>query len=155
MDTPIVPRKGYRKHLPVGMGYCLDCGLKPESEFNKDKRNTNGLKHRCRTCSHDHYADTQKDNNKLSMRTRNLRVKFDLTETEYQQLLKSQQGVCAICGQPETKILRGFLLQLCVDHDHDTGVIRGLLCNACNVGLGYFKDKIDSLSQAIVYLSKT
>ena len=58
----------------------------------------------------------------------------------------AQGGLCAICGrkQPEK--------WLAVDHDHETGVIRGLLCSRCNSGLGQFKDNPDRLRLAADYL---
>jgi hypothetical protein len=73
--------------------------------------------------------------------------KYGLTPREYNALLRAQSGVCAICGQPPAanKIL-------CVDHDHKTDEVRGLLCNNCNTGLGMFKDRIRLLAAAIVYL---
>lgn len=149
----VLTEKGYRFNLPDGMSYCTACKkLKPVGEFNKEKKNVHGLKTKCRECSHDHYAKTQKENSKLYMRTRNLRLKFDMNETEYKQMFDAQDGTCAICGQSETKILQGVLLQLCVDHNHETGEIRGLLCNACNAGLGYFKDNAEYLARASTYL---
>lgn len=149
----VLTEKGYRFNLPDGMSYCTACKkLKPIGEFNKDKKNVHGLKVKCRECSHDHYAKTQKENNKTSMRKRNLNVKFSLSSDEYEALSHSQGNVCAICGQPETKINQGSIAQLGVDHDHETGRIRGLLCQNCNLGLGHFKDSIQSLSNAIDYL---
>ncbi len=70
----------------------------------------------------------------------------------YLRLFEEQDGVCAICGEPETAVLRGRTLKLSVDHDHETGVIRGLLCHACNLGLGKFKDRVELLEKAIAYL---
>ena len=59
-----------------------------------------------------------------------------------------QNSVCAICGRKSENLLT-------VDHDHTTGIIRGLLCKACNTGLGYFHDDPDSLRKAASYLEKT
>ena len=62
--------------------------------------------------------------------------------------IDEQKNMCAICGRKdESKVL-------CVDHDHKTGTIRGLLCNGCNVGLGNLKDDIQILQSAIAYLHK-
>ncbi len=70
-----------------------------------------------------------------------------------QSLLESQGGVCAICKKEEQIIDKGGGTQrLSVDHDHDTGKIRGLLCNDCNVGLGRFKDNLELLRSAVAYL---
>ena len=60
----------------------------------------------------------------------------------------NQEGLCAICGLPETD------KRFCVDHNHKTGVVRGLLCANCNKGLGHFFDSIESLEKAKSYLLK-
>lgn len=78
----------------------------------------------------------------------------------YEALLEAQGGACAICGRPETAMLRGVVVSLAVDHDHACcpgkrscgRCIRGLLCNACNTGLGKFEDDPDLLRVAIAYL---
>ncbi len=60
--------------------------------------------------------------------------KWGLSETDYQNMVDSQDNLCAICGQVERQNKA-----LAVDHDHDTGEIRGLLCSYCNVRLGWFE----------------
>lgn len=80
------------------------------------------------------------------------KLSYGITQEAYDALLAQQNGVCAICGNPETVIIRGTLCPLSVDHDHDTGKIRGLLCSTCNAALGLFKDNIENLSNAIDYL---
>lgn len=78
---------------------------------------------------------------------------FNITLDEYNSILQKQNMVCAICKQPETsKYKTGTVKKLSVDHDHNTGKIRGLLCNKCNRGLGYFKDNIDIFKNIILYL---
>ena len=59
------------------------------------------------------------------------------------KMMESQQGKCAICKEP---------LSLKVDHNHKTGKVRGLLCNGCNRGLGFFTDNMSVLESAICYL---
>lgn len=76
-----------------------------------------------------------------------LRAKYGLSMEEYAALLERQHGVCAICGQPPNE---GGVLH--VDHDHTTGVVRGLLCPPCNTGLGNFRDDQRLLRRAIRYL---
>lgn len=77
-----------------------------------------------------------------------LKNEYDMTANEYETLLIQQNYSCAICKRHESN----FKKRLAVDHDHETGEIRGLLCNNCNNGLGRFKDNVDTLESAIDYL---
>jgi hypothetical protein len=79
-------------------------------------------------------------------------VDFGLAVGEYSRMLEGQNGVCKICGQGETRIRFNTTSSLVIDHNHDTGEVRGLLCNRCNVGLGCFKDDISLLRRATEYL---
>ena len=69
--------------------------------------------------------------------------------------LKIQNNVCAICKNPETAKDKktNCVRRMAIDHDHNTGAIRGLLCSNCNNGLGRFKDSRDYLQSAIKYLN--
>jgi hypothetical protein len=70
-----------------------------------------------------------------------------ITAEDYDSRLAGQNGGCAICHTaPTTKLLA-------IDHNHETGVIRGLLCSNCNTGLGLFKDNPTLLQAALTYLS--
>jgi len=78
-----------------------------------------------------------------------------LTLEEFDSLLESQCGVCAICHEPETdKGNNGETKRLAVDHCHRTGIVRGLLCGSCNRMLGQVDDRVEVLRTAIEYLSK-
>ena len=79
-------------------------------------------------------------------------AKYGLTIADYECLWAEQDGKCAICGTSDPDHHCGTLL---VDHDHETGRVRGLLCNCCNRGLGSFKYDPDRLSAAIEYLART
>lgn len=79
-----------------------------------------------------------------------IRNRYDISLEQFLELVKIQEGRCAICNeypdkQPKKK-------RLCVDHDHKTGLIRGLLCDRCNKGISYFLDSTDLLYKAIYYL---
>ena len=80
--------------------------------------------------------------------------RYGITEKDYNNILKEQNGVCAICGEPETKKLKGKVRHLSVDHCHKTNIVRGLLCDKCNNGLGRFEDNIDVMASAISYLQQ-
>lgn len=74
--------------------------------------------------------------------------RYGISLEEYKEMYKQQGGVCAICLLPGDFEKR----ELFVDHCHSTGKVRGLLCRACNHGIGIFKDNINSLIQAVEYL---
>lgn len=85
-----------------------------------------------------------------------------IARKDYNEMLEYQNGVCAICKNPETAIQRKFLYEgeppievikrLSIDHDHITDEIRGLLCGKCNAMLGLARDDIEILFAAIEYL---
>lgn len=78
---------------------------------------------------------------------RRLVAKFGITGAEYDQLVMAQCGTCGICGEPESTGKK-----LAVDHNHDTGGMRGLLCGLCNRGLGSLRDSPELLDRAVAYL---
>jgi hypothetical protein len=77
-----------------------------------------------------------------------LRRKYGIGCAEFDVLAETQNYVCAICQRPDPLGL------LSVDHDHVTGVVRGLLCRGCNTSLGRFNDDVELLQRAIDYLNK-
>jgi hypothetical protein len=83
-----------------------------------------------------------------------LRAKYGLEPGDYEKLMAAQNNSCAICGVKESVGRGGQLTRLCVDHNHETGQVRGLLCAACNKGLGIFKDDFRLVANAATYLIK-
>lgn len=81
-------------------------------------------------------------------RNRALLKLYGINRKQYDSLLLKQASKCAICGGTSGKRM------LSVDHDHTTGIIRGLLCDNCNHGLGKFQDSAELLEEAIAYLRK-
>lgn len=79
-----------------------------------------------------------------------LSKRYGLTLDDYNNILLVQNNGCAICS---TKEPGGKNKRFHVDHCHKTGAIRGLLCDKCNRGLGYFNDSIENLNSAIGYLN--
>jgi hypothetical protein len=73
---------------------------------------------------------------------------------EYERIFAAQNGVCAICREPETETLKGVVKRLAIDHDHQNGTVRGLLCAACNQMLGRAYDSPARLRAAADYLEK-
>lgn len=76
---------------------------------------------------------------------------YGLTLEEYEAMLERQGGGCAICGTTE---VRGFGTRQAVDHCHDSGLVRGILCGNCNRGIGAFKHDPDRLAAAVDYLRR-
>lgn len=74
------------------------------------------------------------------------RARYGITEEQYQEMLVSQEGKCAICSR--------VLQRPHVDHDHATGHVRGLLCDNCNRGIGHLQENTEVLAAAIKYLKK-
>jgi hypothetical protein len=89
----------------------------------------------------------QSQTGKKVTRKSELKIKYNLTLEQYEKMMQSQNGFCLLCGG------QGGKKALCVDHCHVTGKIRGLLCDLCNRGLGYFKDNPKTLQNAIKYLT--
>jgi hypothetical protein len=95
------------------------------------------------------YNRANREANRDYYRSKDFQRIYGISFAEYQRMLIAQRGVCAICEKPETKIEKGTLRLLSVDHDHTTGAIRGLLCANCNLGLGYFRDSQGTLRKAM------
>ncbi len=114
--------------------------LKRIREANKKWNKDNIEKHR--ENNHEWYK-----NNKDITRERYLKRMYGITLKEYNQMFVDQNGLCMICGETE-KNDRG----LAVDHCHETGKVRGLLCQGCNSGIAFLKENISILENAIKYL---
>lgn len=99
------------------------------------------------------YGRAYRAANPNSFKHRHLEKTFGITLARYQELLLEQNGVCAICKKPELNVGRnGKVLSLAVDHCHDSGVVRSLLCLNCNQGLGSFRDDPALMRRAIEYV---
>lgn len=106
-----------------------------------------GLSSECRKCRRFRSKKWNAANPLSGVRSR-LRFRFGLTLEQYQEMFDAQNGLCAICGQPSSKKMLG------VDHDHETGAIRQLLCHNCNVVIGLARENVTVLANAIQYLTK-
>jgi hypothetical protein len=127
-------RASYRKHRDKRRAYGKKWALENVDKLRKLKKSWNERnKDKC----YEHAYRSQLK-------------KYGLTEDSYAELLRNQNNVCAICHK-ECQVYR----RLCVDHDHETGVVRGLLCNHCNSGLGKFFHDKNLLAKGIEYLNIT
>lgn len=89
----------------------------------------------------------QRQRNKESRQNHAFRKLYGISLDSYKSILESQGGVCAICGGTNKN---GHALS--VDHDHETGKVRGLLCRGCNYALGYIGDSVETAKNIIQYL---
>ncbi len=105
---------------------------------------------------HDPADEMARERKSANARSGNLRWKYGITEDEFVMLEQAQGGVCAICGELERVQRRGRVRRLSVDHDHDSGRVRGLLCHSCNAVLGMLRDDPERIARyargAIAYL---
>jgi hypothetical protein len=158
------------------MKTCTRCGArKDESAFNRRMASTDGLAAQCKDCQ-SMYARSetgravarrsyQKNREReiarsmawkkanraayrMARREWELQTKYGMSTAEYAAMLAAQDEVCAICRTDDPGRGKAW----CVDHDHATGRVRGLLCWSCNNGLGLFADDPVRLKAAIEYL---
>ena len=105
---------------------------------------------------HQRNLDTQRAWRARSNNRRNavLKHKYGITLEDYERMLEEQGGVCDICGTDKPGQNQESSYSFHVDHDHETGAVRGLLCDRCNRGMGYFNDSSSILEKAVLYLKK-
>jgi len=139
---------------------CIKCKeLKPLSSFYKLPHTSDGVNTICKECQktriRQRHADgltpyqklSPKEKKELSRRNK-LKQKYNMTVEDYDLLFQSQNGRCAICARPP------FFDKLVVDHCHETGKIRGLLCSLCNIGIGGMRDDLEIVLSAAGYLKR-
>lgn len=122
---------------------CSSCGKeKTLQRFYKDKRAKDGRMSMCKVCRGKKYdrGDSRRD--------RNLKYRYGISIEEYDELLQQQKGACAICDKKYEKGSKQFH----IDHCHDNGHIRGILCHDCNTALGKLGDSIDAIKKVLKYL---
>lgn len=140
---------------------CTVCKIAyPLTSFHKLAKSKDGHGYRCRTCDYaarKAYRERKKSEVREKKRIINWQTRFNLTPEQYYTMLENQGGGCAICGTKNPcgeNSTSTHLKVMAVDHCHTTGKVRGLLCNPCNRGLGFFKDSIELLNKAKNYLSE-
>ncbi|HVM39239.1 MAG TPA: endonuclease VII domain-containing protein [Acidimicrobiia bacterium] len=161
------------------MKRCKRCGIeKPLDEFYADKGGRDGRRPECKACNLDaqkerYRADPQKYIDRVKrwqrenreaynakqrrwraenadrIREGHLRRKYGITQADYERMLADQGGGCAICGDPPPESV-----SLHVDHDHESGAIRGLLCVRCNNALGLLREESGVLALVEHYLAE-
>ncbi len=109
--------------------HCPACNtVRPKSEFSNRAGAKDGKQGRCKSCF------------RIYQRART----YGLSEKHFRLLLESQNYECAICGKKDRSMV--------VDHNHETGKVRGLLCSPCNTGIGMLQDSVEIINRAVGYL---
>ena len=93
------------------------------------------------------YQKLWRKRNPEKAKNNDLKKMYGITYDDFKTMHDKQEGLCAICGQPEK-----YNGSLAIDHNHKTGKVRGLLCTNCNRALGCFMDSTDNLKNALSYL---
>ena len=128
------------------MKKCCVCSvIKEATEFSPDKSKKDGLASLCKACRRERYSTRYN----TQYRNKRLMDLYGISTEDYNSMLDDQSGTCAICSSTETGRNDTWF---CIDHDHDTGQVRGLLCNNCNRALGLFKDNEKLLENASNYV---
>ena len=148
---------------------CSQCRVvKSADEFYRNKANqTTGLSSACKDCLYrdkreyykanaerlrrrsQQYRDENPELGRYIRRNSHLRRKYGISVQDYDDMLERQQGACAICEKSAEVVGKLF-----VDHDHATGLVRGLLCHTCNVGIGALKDSPELMLAAASYITE-
>jgi Recombination endonuclease VII len=134
-----------------------ECGtcrtVKPLSEFSPQALGRLKVRAHCKVCRRKPGFRPKRPIPKIdggSSRWAHLWVKYKITKEDFDAMLERQGGCCAICGSHQS---RGRHSVLSVDHCHETGAVRGLLCTPCNSALGVLGDTAEKLRKAVDYLS--
>jgi len=139
------------------MKQCTVCKETKElDQFYNVKSTKDGKGYRCKECDNkarQKWSANNPERSHLSQRQRNLKHRFGVDLEWYEKQFKKQNYSCAICETKTNKTVgdRQFW-NFSVDHCHDSGKIRGILCNNCNRALGLFQDNPELLKKAASYV---
>lgn len=124
---------------------CSRCGIEKElDQFHKQPTGKFGRHCYCRDCYNAINHKRQVNISTDQKRKWNYMTRYGLSEKEVGELLDKQCGKCAICGAEPKRV--------CVDHDHSTGKVRGILCHRCNILIGGWDDS-EWKKKALEYLN--
>lgn len=130
---------------------CTNCDTEKDlSSFQlAKKKRRDGTRYECRlwTCN---ACEWEKKKARKATKDYDLQRKYGITIETYNDMFEAQEGCCDICETHQSNLTRA----LAVDHCHDTGKVRGLLCGNCNIGIGNLQDSIKVLKKATKYLRR-
>ena len=142
------------------MKICTVCKIEKDySCYHKLAKSKDGYGYRCNSCdklARHSYRDANQDRFRKLSRNKQLKHKYGLSQEDYQNMLELQNFGCAICKTENPNGATSesnFMKHFAVDHCHQSGKVRGLLCSACNRALGFLQDSPKILSRALDYLN--
>jgi hypothetical protein len=158
MQKPLVDFRNNKARPDSIRPYCRDCrkatcrewylrNIETERERARNRKRVNGPKDRERNKK---WAAANPEQARYHSRKKLLGSKYNMTIEEHDALFASQGSVCGACGSAEPNSKKGWS----TDHCHSTGVVRGIVCHHCNIGIGHAKDSIKTLRAWISYLEK-
>lgn len=125
---------------------CGKCKKKKTLDaFHKNKDGKYGRRSYCKECVKVYYKEKYiKDAEKYKWMA--IERIYGVTEADYDRMFKEQKGCCAICGKHQSE----FVKALCIDHNHKTEKVRGLLCKSCNLDLGVYEKRKDEFKKYLL-----
>ncbi|MFH5879770.1 endonuclease VII domain-containing protein [Arthrobacter sp. NA-172] len=131
--------KGASEFYPGNRTTCKECiSARNRARYEADPKKFRAKTAAWQAANREKYRDSQ------------IKSKYGITAEAADAMLQGQGGRCAICRTDDPGI-KGWQ----IDHDHDTLVVRGILCRHCNVALGHFRDNVTSLTAAIGYIERS
>ena len=147
------PRKGPKRYEPPKEKLCRGCDQTlciDAFDLNSNRGGGRAPRPRCKQCCSKRFKSWS-NKNPGSSRARNLKSKYNLTIEKYMEIFEAQDCKCGLCGATESGWKTSPWMH--VDHDHKTGVVRGMLCHACNILIGCIEkiglDKVANLESWI------
>jgi len=125
---------------------------KANNYYSRNKEKCNEQAKRYREENLEKVKEVQQEwyrNNPEKVKEQKLRKTYGISLEQYNGMYEKQNGRCAICGTHQNELKQ----MMSVDHCHETNRIRGLLCNKCNRGIGYLRDDVKIVENALKYLS--
>lgn len=152
VEKPLVKFHRDKTRKDGHVATCAECRLAYSKEHHaKNKTKINKRMREYAKVHRDSYTKRQKKwrlKNPKKHKSQVLKMEYGITLEDYIKLLDLQSGGCGICG----KLPDSEEPYLAVDHSHETQKVRGILCRDCNLGVGHFKDDVELLTSAVIYL---
>lgn len=137
---------------------CRSCGLSKKMEDFHKNANKDGRFNTCKKCQYKRLQEFRKDpahkeRFKEYRRNNSITQRYGISIETYNDLVNIQQNKCKICGNHPNKKGPIQNQSLHIDHCHNTGKVRGLLCHLCNRAIGLFRERIDLIEKSLEYLN--